>query len=183
MKQVKLILFSSITFLALMSIVFSSCNNDGDVVYGPTTFYKPCEDVYCLNGGSCHDGLCKCPIGFEGTSCDVRSSDRFVGNYNTFDNCYTGPLDFYNSSITSLPQEASTLIINNLGSFCTNTFPLNAYLDETGTGFSLPMQESCNGLYISGNGNISENTLNVYLTARDSVNHTSTNCSFVMNKL
>jgi hypothetical protein len=182
MKQAKLIILSSISFMALMTIVLTSCNNNGDVVYGPTTFYKPCEKVYCINGGACHDGLCKCPVGFEGTTCELRSSDRFVGNYKTYDACYTGQLDYYNATITANAQEASQLVLGNLGSFCTNAFPLNAYLDATGTGFTIPMQKSCDDLYISGNGNINNEILNVFLTARDSVNHTSTNCSVVMNK-
>ncbi len=183
MNQAKLILFSSITFLAFITIVFTSCNNNGDVVYGPTTFYKPCEKVFCINGGTCQDGLCQCPVGFEGSTCETRTSTRFVGDYKSYDQCYTGQPDYYTATITDNATEASQVTLSNLGSFCTNSFPLNAYLDVTGSGFTIPMQVSCDGLYISGNGNINNEILNVFLTARDSVNHTSTNCSVVMNKL
>lgn len=31
----------------------------------------PCKDVYCLNGGACDKGSCKCPPGYSGLHCET----------------------------------------------------------------------------------------------------------------
>ncbi len=33
-----------------------------------------CDSVACLNGGSCSEGICECPAGFSGTSCEIRQT-------------------------------------------------------------------------------------------------------------
>lgn len=48
-------LFSSL--LALVILFFSSCD--------------PCRDVVCLNGGTCDEGHCACPQGYEGADCST----------------------------------------------------------------------------------------------------------------
>ena len=37
----------------------------------PVDIPPPCEGVECLNGGECRYGLCLCPDGFEGDSCEI----------------------------------------------------------------------------------------------------------------
>lgn len=51
-----LILF---TILAL-GLAFSGCQKE------PT---DPCDNITCLNGGSCVNGTCECPTGYEGADC------------------------------------------------------------------------------------------------------------------
>jgi len=46
-----------------------------------------CNNVACLNGGSCDGGNCVCPVGFEGNRCEIITRDKFVGNYNGGDSC------------------------------------------------------------------------------------------------
>jgi hypothetical protein len=58
------------------SLISSSCNNK-----------NKCENVACINGGSCYNGACVCPVGYEGPRCDTLSRDKFIHNYNGGDSC------------------------------------------------------------------------------------------------
>jgi len=44
------------------------------------------------------------------------------------------------------------------------------------------MQLTCGDIYLSGYGNLNGTYVNVYLTSRDTVLHTSTQCSIVLSK-
>lgn len=45
----------------------------GTVLYsGCTKSTDPCEDVTCKNGGTCINGVCNCPSGYTGSSCETR---------------------------------------------------------------------------------------------------------------
>lgn len=70
MKNWKLSIIAILSFFALATtVVFTSCEQD------------PCIDLDCKNGGSCSDGYCQCPTGFEGAECEYTSASRFVGMY------------------------------------------------------------------------------------------------------
>lgn len=70
MKFWKHTLISAIAFVGLSSsVLYTSCTDDS------------CLKVICRNGGTCAEGLCKCPSGFEGTQCERRAADRFIGGY------------------------------------------------------------------------------------------------------
>ena len=89
MKKIKIILSTiSVVILLFSVILFTACNK-GKTKYNDTTLIRPCDNVICLNGGTCKDGLCYCPQGFEGTKCATRWSDKFVGNYTADDACDT----------------------------------------------------------------------------------------------
>jgi len=75
--------FRSLTIQHLSVFLFTllllaSCSSD------------PCEEVTCLNGGTCDDGSCDCPDGWTGTDCSVYDFD-YVGDYTaktlTFADC------------------------------------------------------------------------------------------------
>lgn len=38
----------------------------------------PCEDITCINGGICETGTCKCPVGYEGTTCEKESLPKAI---------------------------------------------------------------------------------------------------------
>ena len=59
--------FNYLLILAISLCVFS-CSSD------------PCEDITCLNGGSCDDGSCACPDGWTGADCSVYDF-VYVGDY------------------------------------------------------------------------------------------------------
>lgn len=51
--------------LLLTILFFHGCSSD-DSADGP------CDRVTCQNGGTCNDGLCECPDGFEGLLCETE---------------------------------------------------------------------------------------------------------------
>jgi hypothetical protein len=46
-----------------------------------------CENITCLNGGTCRNGRCQCPVGFEGARCETKWTDRWIGTYTVDDRC------------------------------------------------------------------------------------------------
>lgn len=70
MKKLKTILLAGVMTAGIFSTaVFTSCNSDA------------CADVVCSNGGSCVDGTCACPAGYEGAKCETESRTKLIGNY------------------------------------------------------------------------------------------------------
>jgi hypothetical protein len=79
MKFWKPIILTTALFIAFTSIVlYSSCEKD------------PCTDITCKNGGSCANGVCKCPTGYEDPTCSTPSIARFVGVYAGYTTCNNG---------------------------------------------------------------------------------------------
>ncbi|HET8573405.1 MAG TPA: hypothetical protein VFL76_05995 [Edaphocola sp.] len=97
MKNWKLSLLTAFGFFAICAmVVFNSCEKD------------PCMDLNCKNG-SCVDGLCQCPTGWEGAECDIPAASRFLGTYTGSLSCDNFPIVQENMSITlvSAPNEIS----------------------------------------------------------------------------
>jgi hypothetical protein len=67
MKFWRLSLITTLTFIAVS--LSTSCTDDS------------CTKVKCRNGGTCVDGFCKCPTGYEGNECISKASNRYVGVY------------------------------------------------------------------------------------------------------
>jgi hypothetical protein len=67
---------------------------------------NPCENISCLNGGTCDDGDCVCQAPFLGTNCDTHYTDAIVGTY------YEKPYDYY-FAISKLSLEK--IAIHNFG--------------------------------------------------------------------
>ena len=164
-------------------IAFISACKKKDIKYNDTTLVRPCDNVICLNGGNCLDGLCLCPIGYEGVKCEKKWTDKFIGSFIASDECYTGTAGFYDVTIAPDPVFADKMHFANLGTTC-NSNLITAMVNPEKTSFIFPMQNACGDYYISGYGNISTNGsyINVYLKSRDSVNHTSKDCSILLNR-
>jgi len=70
MKFWKQILLTTLAFFSITgTTLFMSCEKD------------QCAALQCQNGGNCVSGTCQCPSGYEGTSCETRSMDRYLGTY------------------------------------------------------------------------------------------------------
>lgn len=79
MKFLKPVLLTTILFAAAAStVVYTSCEK------------SRCTGVTCAHGGSCNDGQCKCPTGYEGPTCETRIIDRYLGYYAGFSSCNNG---------------------------------------------------------------------------------------------
>jgi hypothetical protein len=89
MKFWKQTLITLTAFLGItVTVTYTSCVQDS------------CTALQCQNGGSCADGYCRCPTGYEGAECENRIADRFVGTYTGSTRCDENPaildtLDIY----------------------------------------------------------------------------------------
>lgn len=165
MKSIKYIALSAfLTLSALSAVLYSSCTKD------------ECKDVTCQNGGVCSGGNCTCTVGYEGTRCETKSRDKFIGTYVGTEACTLGT-DAYSITI-SANSDAIKLTLTNLynnGSpiitaICTmtgeNTFSFN--------GTALP------AITFNGTGTLSTNTLTVAYTINDGT--TNNSCTFTGTK-
>src|ERR1044072_8728888 len=68
MKLWKNTLITAFAFIGISStVLYTACVKDA------------CADLKCQNNGTCTDGFCHCPTGYEGTECELLSTDRFQG--------------------------------------------------------------------------------------------------------
>lgn len=75
-KPVVLTTFSFFAFVT--TILYTACEKN------------PCNNVNCLNGGSCNNGFCRCPTGWENTQCQTKSIARYLGKYAGYSGCDNG---------------------------------------------------------------------------------------------
>jgi hypothetical protein len=72
--RLKSIVLSALGVMAAFSAVtYTSCNND------------PCKAIICAYGGTCTEGDCICPSGYEGTHCEVVTRDKYEGVWTVFE--------------------------------------------------------------------------------------------------
>jgi hypothetical protein len=70
MKLWKHTLITAVAFFGITStVLYTSCEKDS------------CIDLKCKNGGSCADGFCRCPTGYEGSECQIKAATKFVGRF------------------------------------------------------------------------------------------------------
>lgn len=58
---------TKILLLSLITLSITSCGKD-----------DPCENIICTNGGSCVNGECNCPEGYEGPDCSNQSTPKAI---------------------------------------------------------------------------------------------------------
>lgn len=109
MKSIRNIAFAAImTIGAFSAVTYTSCNKD------------ECKDVVCQNGGTCTDGVCSCPAGYEGNNCETKSNAKFVGVWAVTETCGGANSTPYQVTITADPADAGKVLISNLGNYdCT----------------------------------------------------------------
>ncbi len=64
------IIFAIVSF-AFLAIFSTSCERNRCYTRGTT----------CQNGGVCFDGLCQCPSGFDGDSCQFAANRKFINRF------------------------------------------------------------------------------------------------------
>jgi hypothetical protein len=175
------------TITALFTILFfsvfiiMSCGKNRDLIINGTNI-QPCKNVVCYNGGTCLDGVCQCPIGFEGVECNLKWNERYVGNYTANDGCDAG--NAYSVNINQVINNGDEILVSNISKFAPNV-NLTGKLNPDKTTVNFAPQRFDDSLYISGTATQTEakDFINVWLIARDTNNHVTKNCSVVLRKL
>ncbi|RYD51467.1 MAG: hypothetical protein EOP52_10780 [Sphingobacteriales bacterium] len=68
MKHLKHGLLAMAAVLGVSStLLVASCEKDS------------CTSLNCKNGGTCADNFCRCPTGYEGAECEIKTSTKFLG--------------------------------------------------------------------------------------------------------
>jgi hypothetical protein len=76
MKRWKLSLLTlSLIAFVFGIVLFSACEKD------------PCTDLKCKNGSACTEGFCRCPTGYEGAECEIKTSSRVLGTFIGYNHC------------------------------------------------------------------------------------------------
>lgn len=125
-------------------------------------------NIPCFNG-SCVDNSCNCDLGYEGDSCNVLSTSKFIGNWDAVDSCETNNYG-YTATIAASSAIVNQIIITNFGEYGTG-FTVKA--DVSGMTFTVP-EQNVEGITLSGNGVIDTVTkkITVSFGVRDEFNQT-----------
>lgn len=80
MKFWKTTLLAVFSFLAISAtVLIASCEKDA------------CTELKCKNGSACTEGFCRCQTGFEGSECEIKTVNRFIGTYIGYNHCEDYP--------------------------------------------------------------------------------------------
>lgn len=151
MKSIKTIALSAIlTVGAFGTVLYTSCTKDA------------CKDVTCQNGGTCSDGKCTCPTGYEGTNCETKSRDKFVGTYVGSEACTQGT-DNYSITLAANSDALKLTYTNLYNEGFTATCTMAATDSFTFAG-------SQGNTTFSGSGRLLSNTITVHYTVTNPTN-------------
>lgn len=123
MNRIKNIAFSTLLAIgAFSAVTYTSCSKDD------------CEDVVCNNGGTCVGGSCACATGYEGSTCDTKTRDKFVGTWAGSDVCTSGTYTI-TLTIGSSSDDVSALV-SNPGGFGTSVTITGKVISSTQLSFT-----------------------------------------------
>jgi len=151
MKNIKLSFFGAVVMAMFM---FTSCDD-------------PCKDVTCLNGGTCLEGTCECPTGYEGTDCGTAVNAKFAGTFNMASSmCDTTDNNNYPVALIASETDVTAFTIGGIyENGLANTVNATVNLGSTST-FTIPNQTFTDddlggGFTIEGSGSLEGSTLTI----------------------
>ncbi len=148
-------------FILVLSSTLTSCNEGS------------CENITCLNGGTCRNGRCQCPVGFEGPRCETKWTDRWIGNYTVDDRCrVVGLIPQYEGRVSASTVYADVVYLEPFGNLtCEGGQPVKVEGRLTsGNQIRIEQQAVCNRRFsIGGDGSYDANrrAFTVTYTIRD----------------
>jgi hypothetical protein len=140
-------------FMALgTSVLFTSCKDD-----------DPCDDQVCLNGGTCNDGDCDCPVAYEDQNCGTETRAKFISQYSCSNSCE--PTISYSQNVIKSSSDAARFVVNNMG----NISGLNVVARVTGGNtFTIDSQTLADSdgdtWTVSGSGSLTGNVISATVT-------------------
>ncbi len=162
-RSIKIIFTSACgAFAIFFMVIYISCTRD------------KCASVTCSNGGSCNNGICKCPSGYEGTTCQTLSRVKFIRNWGVenLTASLTEPAQFA-VSIDIGTAGINYVSIKNLHDYFTT--PVTAYV--SGDSLIIPVQVvmgktvTGSGLIYSSNAYGINNTISMSYQITDNTTH------------
>ncbi len=118
---------------------------------------KDCSATVCGYNQVCNSGNCYCRDGYEGDSCNVLSSPRYVNggrNYFVQESCSGSSGSNYTAFITAPYPNPAQLDINN---FLPDGYTITAFIrgtsDKKGTFIEIPSQSLGGSGTVTGQGN------------------------------
>jgi hypothetical protein len=160
---------AALTALFTMGIfstaLYTSCSKD------------ECKDVVCNNGGTCVDGTCSCPLGYEGSTCQTSSASKFVGTWTASETCSGVTSTPYQVTITADPSSPTKLLVSNLGNYdCSGS---NIVFTATLTGAnSFTINGNSCATQMNATGTLNGNKVEISYTAT----YKTDNCTTVLTK-
>lgn len=107
---------SVLVLLAFFTIGYTGCKKTEST----PAVDDGCASVVCQNGGTCFKGDCSCPVGYEGTFCEKKSSSKYVGKWQveekvvtSSDNDKVGTVRSYTINIAQTSSIAYELTVSN----------------------------------------------------------------------
>lgn len=128
-----------------------------------------CSGV-CQNGGTCINNSCSCPSGYEGSNCQTKSNEKFIGTYIGSINCdFTGNTP--DTCIITAGSNPLSITITESSS----VDPMSATID--GSSITIPSQTTASGYTAHGSGTLLGGNINLNVVLEGGGN--TANCAFV----
>ena len=147
MKFIRNIAFAAIaSFAAFSMVTYTACNKD------------ECKDVTCNNGGTCINGNCSCPTGYEGSKCEIVSAASLPGVYTATEDCQpplTGGPSSWSSTVSTSSSDETRIVISNFGNSSTN---VTAQVDKNAITIDATTIGTRN---VTGTGTVNGSTLTI----------------------
>lgn len=110
MKLWKHIIFTTISFFAIAgTLTYTSCIEEA------------CYKMRCRNGGSCANGICNCPSGYEGSQCEIISTEKYFGTYYGVTKVNEKPVVVDSASVTQYQINSVDVVVYTEGDVITAT--------------------------------------------------------------
>lgn len=142
MKSFRIIALSVFISICAFGVVFyaASCKKDG------------CKGVTCLNGGTCSGGLCNCPTGYTGVTCQTLA---FIGTWQGSDTC--SPAGIKSVITISAAADTGSVLISAPGSFQSSVQVVGT-VSNAGTTITYSNQPITSKISVSGTMTLGSNT-------------------------